>query len=315
MHRNPPEWWAGLTKTAGSVKAALAVCGALLLTGCRQSLVPAATVTAPATAILSATSTQAPTATPGPTLQTSTEFAYAVLGATADNPLQARQPAGITSMAVGSLAADQRGIALTGRSTRLGSSTWVEILLPQSGSGWVNAWNLTEDVSPSGFCEDPRVPDLINRFILAVQKRDGTQLSQMVSPRRGLVIRHDWWNPEVIFEPREVDLIFQDPVGRIWGVNRDSEQPISGPFRQVILPRLDDVFSVAPEQACNQLSVGTTALAAEWPAEYTNLNYISYYRPAPTPGNALNWRAWVLGIEFVEGQPYLAYLVQYRGEI
>lgn len=296
-------------------RAALVLCLGVLVGGCRQSLVPAATATAPATDEPTATTPVEPTTTPQPTLQTSTEFAYAVLGAAADTPLQARQPAGITSMAVGSLAADQRGIAITGRSTKLGSSTWVEILLPQGGTGWVNAWNLTEDVSPTGFCEDPRVPDLINRFILAIQQRDGAQLSQLVSPRRGLVVRYDWWNPEVIFGPAEVSLIFQDPVARIWGVNRDSQQPISGPFREVILPRLDDVFSVAPEQACNQLGAGTTAVEAEWPAEYTNLNYLSYYRPAPTPGNALNWRTWALGIEFVEGQPYLAYLVQYRGEI
>lgn len=297
------------------LRAALIASVAALLGSCRQSLVPAPTATTAATVEPSSTSAIEPTATLQPTPQTSTEFAYAVLGAAADTPLQARQPAGITSMAVGTLAADQRGIAITGRSTKLGSSMWVEILLPQGGSGWVNAWNLTEDVSPSGFCEDPRVPDLINRFIIAIQQRDGTQLSQLVSPRRGLVVRHDWWNPELIFEPTETAFLFQDPVARIWGVNRDSQQPISGPFRDVILPRLDDVFSVAPEQACNQLGVGTTALEAEWPAEYTNLNYFSYFRPAPTPGNALNWRTWALGIEFVDGQPYLAFLVQYRGEI
>lgn len=289
--------------------------GTLLLAGCRQSLVPAPTSTAIPVAQPTATLTAEPSPFPEPTLQPSTEFAYAVVWVPADSPLQVRQPAGITSMAVGSLAADQRGIAITGRSTRLGSSTWVEILLPQGGAGWINGWNLTEDVSPNQFCEDPRVPDLINRFILAIQKRDGGQLAELVSPRRGLIVRHDWWNPEVIFEADEVALLFQDPVARVWGVNRDSEQAISGPFREAILPRMDNVFSVAPQQACNQLVVGTTAQPAEWPSEYFNLNYLSYHRPAPTPGNALNWRTWALGIEFVEGRPYLAVLVQYRGEI
>lgn len=308
-----------LFQLIGRIRAtgALLLIGALLVGGCRQSLVPVPTVSPAAT--LQPTSTEPepppPTESPQPTAQTSPEFAYSVVWVTGDETLQARQPAGITSMAVASLAADQRGIAVTGRATQLGSSNWVEIFLPEGGTGWVNAWNLTQDVSAKAFCEDGRVPDLVNRFILAVQQRDGGQLAQLVSPKRGLVIRHDWWNPEVVYEPSQVQGIFQDPGERIWGINRDSQQPIEGPFREVILPKLDDVFSVGPEVNCNQLVVGTTAQTANWPSEFTNLNYYSFYRAAPTPGNALNWRTWALGIEFVDGQPYLSLLVQYRGEI
>lgn len=287
----------------------------LLLASCRQSLVPLPTQPLPPSPEPTATEFVDPSPLPQPTIPTSAEFAYAVMGVTSEGPLQVRQPAGITSMAVGSLAADQRGILVTGRSTLLGSSTWVEISLPLGGTGWVNAWNLTEDVAPELFCADARVPDLVNRFILAVQDRDGSQLAQLISPRRGLFIRHDWWNPEVIFDAESIGSIFQDPTERAWGVNRDSELAISGPFREVILPSLDDVFSVAPEMGCNQLELGTTSQPAEWPTEYTNLNYLSFYRPAPIPGNARNWRTWALGIEFAEGQPYLAYLIQYRGEI
>ncbi len=306
----------GLIERTLSDRLTLLLASSLLLAGCRQSLVPLPTVTS--LAIVEPTATQpleAPTSPPLATIETSPEYAYAVVWVPADQPLQARQPAGITSMAVDSLAADQRGIAVTGRSTLLGSSTWVEIFLPQGGTGWVNGWNLTEDVSGQSFCDDPRVADLVNRFIMAVQQRDGAQLAQLVSPKRGLIVRHDWWNPEVVLEAGEVKSVFQDPVDRVWGVNRDSEQAISGPFREIILPRLEEVFSVAPETACNGLGVGTTAQPAQWPSEYTNLNFLSFYRPAPAPGNALNWRTWALGVEFVEGQPYLAVVVQYRGEI
>jgi hypothetical protein len=52
-----------------------------------------------------------------------------------------------------------------------------------------------------------------------------------------------------------------------------------------------------------------------WPSEYSNMNYISFHRAAPEPGSQLNWRTWALGIEYLDGQPYLALLVQYRGEI
>lgn len=100
-----------------------------------------------------------------------------------------------------------------------------------------------------------------------------------------------------------------------WGVNRDSELEIDGTFRAVILPQLEDVFSIAPELNCNKLGAGSTAQDAIWPSEYSNMNYLSFYRAAPVPGSQLNWRTWVLGIEYLDGQPYIALLVQYRGEI
>jgi hypothetical protein len=288
------------------------VSAALLLTGCRQSLVPVATATqSPATEAPAPVST----APPQPTVQTSSEYRYAVVWVPSDNPLPVRQPAGITSMAVDQLASDQRGIGVTGKMTQLGSSAWVEIYRPQGSTGWVNGWNLTEDVAPEVFCADPRVADLANRFILALQDRNGAQMAQLTSPRRGLIFRHDWWNPEVQFGLATVSAVFQDPSSLNWGVNRDSEQPIQGPFSEVILPSLDDVFSVAPEMKCNGLGVGSTAQVAEWPSEFANLNFLSFHRPAPQPGNALNWRTWALGIEYVEGHPYLALAIQYRGEI
>lgn len=288
----------------------------LWLVACRQSMVPLPTATREsATLAPTAGATAEATATPQPTSVTSTEYIYAVVWVPSDDPLPVRQPAGISSMAVDQLAADQRGLGVTGKLTRLGSSTWVEIFRPQGSTGWVNGWNLTEDVAPGAFCADPRVADLANRFILAVQSRNGVQLAQLASPKRGLIVRHDWWNPEVQFDLATISTLFQDPAALNWGVNRDSEQAITGSFREVILPSLDDVFSVAPEMQCNSLGVGNTAQEAEWPSEFTNLNFLSFHRPAPQPGNALNWRTWALGIEYVEGRPYLAIAIQYRGEI
>ncbi len=218
-------------------------------------------------------------------------------------------------MVVASLPSDQKGLSLTGNSTQMGSSTWQEVNLPEGGKGWINRWNLTEDVPRSTFCKDARITDLANQFIVAVLERDGQKLSQLVNPRRGLVIHHDWWNPEIIIGYSSVPSLFLDPAPLSWGVNRDSEINIEGTFRDVIVPQLEDVFSIAPELSCNELGAGSTAQAAVWPSEYTNINYVSFYRPAPEPGSQLNWRSWALGIEYLDGQPYLSLLVQYRGEI
>lgn len=271
----------------------------------------------PATAaeVVSPTSVPTREPSPQPTSIGIPAVPYAVVWVGNGEPLTIRQPAGITSMAVDSLAPDQRGLTVTGKTSQLGSSTWVEINLPNGGKGWVNGWNLTEDVSISAFCNDPRVADLANQFILGLQDRDGGKISALVSPKRGLIIRHDWWNPEVSIHPEAISSLFHDPVSANWGVNRDSELAIDGTFSEVILPQLEDVFSIAPEQSCNELGAGSSAEEVLWPPEYSNLNYVAFYRPALEPGSQLNWRTWVLGIEYVLGEPYLALLVQYRGEI
>lgn len=255
------------------------------------------------------------TQVPEPTNISGPELPYAVVWVEAGEPLTVRQPAGITSMEVDSLAPNQRGLTVTGKTSQLGSSTWVEINIPNGGKGWVNDWNLTEDVSISAFCNDARVAELANQFILGMKDRDGGKLSELASPKRGLIIRHDWWNPEVLIGPDAVKNLFDAPQALYWGVIRDSEVTIDGTFNEVILPQLEDVFTIAPEQSCNELAAGSSAEEILWPPEYSNLNYLAFYRPAPEPGSQLNWRSWVLGIEYVKGEPYLAVLVQYRGEI
>lgn len=287
----------------------------LTLSACRQSVVPLPAPTLPRVVPSAPSSTTAPVTEPQPTVINLAQVPYALAWVSDIEPLAVRQPAGITSMAVASLASDQRGLTITGKTTLMGSSTWVEINLPEGGKGWIRDWNLTEDVPSSTFCEDIRIADLANQFIVAIRERDGGKLSELVSPKRGLIIRHDWWNPEVNLAYSSVPGFFLDPTPINWGVNRDSELEIDGTIREVILPQLEDVFSIAPELNCNKLGAGSTARDAMWPSDYSNLNYISFYRAAPDPGSQLNWRTWALGIEYLEGQPYLTLLIQYRGEI
>ncbi len=284
---------------------------ALAAAACRSSLVEFGVQPASP----SATQNSPPAVTNGlasPTAGAAGGSSYAVVWV--GESLVVRQPAGITSSQVAALPADQRGIGVTGQSTLLGSSTWLEIFLPEGGTGWVNGYNLTEDVDPDSFCQDPRLVDLANRFIHAMQIQSGDELAQLASPNRGLIIRHDWWNPEVVTDLGALPHLFQEAAELNWGINRDSGLAITGSFGDVILPQLLDVFSVAPPFSCNRIATGSTAEQVSWPPEYTNLNFIAFHRAAPSP-TSLNWRTWALGIEYVNGSPYLAVLVQYRGEI
>jgi hypothetical protein len=278
----------------------------------------------PITAIVNPTApaaTMTPTTLvePGPTLRPtdpiSAGLVYAVAWVPGSETLAVRQPAGTSGSKIDELSSDQQGIQLTGNSTLLGSSLWVEILRPGGGSGWVNSWNLTEAVSASDFCADPRVEVLVGQVETALRTRDGAALAELVNPRRGLVVRVDWWNPDVVVPYPTVSDLLTSPTVIEWGIEQESDNPVEGTFRDTILPALDDVLEAEPTISCNSLNAGRTARSVQWPDELTNINFYSFYRPPNVPGNELSWRTWAMGIEYVGGKPYLSLLVQYRAEI
>jgi hypothetical protein len=285
----------------------------LLLAGCTRAIVPLSVVTRTPPG-----PTASPTRTPGPTFIAisgdPTGHPYAVVWVPAESNLPVQQPAGIPGLQVGVLPPDQRGISLTGNSTLLGSSLWVEILAPEM-AGWVNSWYLTEDVSPPDFCSDPQVTAVLSSFGEAILGRDGRALAALASPRRGLIIRHDWWNPEVIVPPQDVSGIYFNESVYDWGESDTPGSPVEGTFDQVVWPLLADVFGGESEVTCNSLRTGMTTGEVRWPGEYTNLNFYAFYRPAADPGSQLTWHTWAVGMEYVDGRPWVTVLVHYRAEL
>jgi len=282
---------------------------ALLLSACTRALVPLGTTPIPLASTAAAEATQAELSIPG------SGIGFSVFGVPRDAHLIVRQPAGISGTVVAELPADMRYIDLTGQATPLGSSTWVEITVPSGNTGWVNLWNLTEDVEPEAFCQDPRVPALVDTFFAALRDRSGEALAQTVSPRRGLVLRHDWWNPEIVIPLSELTDLMQRIDEVAWGVQRGSGAPILDSFRDRILPELDALLAAAPQQACNQLLSADTSIPAEWPDEYARMNFLSYHIPAPDPGTRFNWRSWAIGVEYVDGVPFVAILIRYQADL
>ena len=283
----------------------------IVLTACTQTWIPVETRIFP--------SPSAPVETPERSTPTPVEEAsgvnYAVVWVEAEETLPVTKPAGISGMVVSELAYSQRGIQLTGSSTGLGSSTWVEINIPGGGVGWVNAWNLTENVSSSDFCQDTKVNSLLDDFNRALADKDGELLTSLVNPERGLTLRHDWWNPDVLITPDKVQGLFTDLSEVDWGVLSGSQFPIRGSFRQIIVPQLEDVFTGSIEIACNQMIAGVTSQPVIWPECFSNMNFYTFYRPSPEGGNQFDWRTWTIGIEYVNGQAYLSVMIQYRGDI
>jgi hypothetical protein len=245
--------------------------------------------------------------TPGPGYQ----FPQAVFGIPQGGSLTIRQAAGVAGGDLGRIDFDRRGLLLTGNATRLGSSTWVEILRPEGGTGWVSSANLTQDVPAEAFCSDPRVPPLIEELRANLAARDSAGLQALVNPRRGLTLRYDWWNPEIAFPPSQLSELLTSDDSRDWG-HLLSGTPIRGSFKQVALPRLDEVTGEGAATACNEILIGPVVREARWPAEYTNLNYYTLFRPAERIGGEYSWSAWLVGIEYLDNQPYVSHLVQLR---
>jgi hypothetical protein len=280
------------------------------LSGCTRSSVPASQVT-PMPPHASATEEPArPTFVPFEVSDT-----YSVAWIAREQELEVHNPAGVAGTVVGRLDFDARGIQLTGLSTSLGSSLWVEIEAAAGQRGWVNFWNLTEDVASEAFCADERAYQLVRRTIDAILTSDGAALASLANPRRGLMIRQEWWNPEVNLSQQDLESIFEDRQSYDWGEQSGGEFRVTGSFPDVILPLLKDVLEAGSAPSCDWFESGVSSTPAEWPSEYENLHYYAFFRPAPEKGNRYDWRAWGFGIEYVRGIPYLTSLVHFHGDV
>ncbi len=298
------------------------VCGVLLvallpaLASCTRVGVPISdTLIAPLTTATAVAEEGTATPQGGPPPGISPDRTYAVVWVPEGETLAVREPAGISGAVVGILGQDQRGLTLTGNISRLGSSIWVEVNRPSGGRGWVNAWNLTEEVPPEAFCGDKRVLGLLAELQRALKEQDGIALARLASPKRGLVIRHASWDIDVPLPAAALPDLFDNPKVQLWGYRRDNAMPIEGTFRDVILPELEDVFEASPTISCDNLVSGMSASDVVWPADLTNLNFYGFFRPAEEGVSPYDWRAWAVGVEYVDGEPFIAILVQFQGEI
>ncbi|NMC11639.1 MAG: SH3 domain-containing protein [Chloroflexi bacterium] len=258
------------------------------------------------------------TSTPDATPIFTDHLPLAVVMIKENEVLSLRSSPGENNHEIASLSSLAGNIVSKGNTQDFEGESWVEIQSPKGETGWVKIGNLTEQVSSMEFCSDQRVTQLVDKFMNAIRVRNGKEFAQLISPRRGLIIRHEWWNPEVNFrEPEMLENIFNDSTTNNWGIENGSGQSINGSFKDVILPKIDDVQE-GSIRLCNSLEQGLASGGSagfiRWPNEYANFNYITIYRAAPE-GDELNWRTWVIGIEYVHGSPYIAILVQYHWEI
>ena len=247
------------------------------------------------------------------------EALYAVIQLAETDLLNVRAEPGLFSHVLFTLPPQQRDLKPTGQEQVTDEGSWLEVEMSDGTTGWVSAQFLTEQVEPSIFCQDPQVNALIERLIASVKERDGEALAAMISPMHGLMFYHNVWNPPVSFtQLADLQKIYFNTTEYVWGIQEGSGLELKGSFKELVYPKLLDVLAQSHTIHCNVLeqgiSAGGTSGIVAWPVEYHNLNFVALYRAAPA-SQELNWRTWVVGIEYVNGVPFIAVLMQFYWEI
>ncbi|MCA9997563.1 MAG: hypothetical protein KDE56_17510 [Anaerolineales bacterium] len=239
---------------------------------------------------------------------------YRVAFVESNDVLNVRSGAGVNNGVVGTLAATDTGITLTGATAQVAGSTWVEM---QKGGmrGWVNGRFLTPMLNETAFCSNEAVDELVAALKTAVGNQDSTALARLVHPERGLRVRTSWWNPEVRLSRSELDTIYSSPTSYDWGVHDGSGLPWVGSFTEQIQPMLVQDLLAADESGCNIILHGNTAGLVRLPDGYEAVNFYTLKRNPLPDAIEFDWGSWVIGIEQSDGAIYLSYLVHFAYEI
>ncbi len=204
-------------------------------------------------------------------------------------------------------------ISLTGQETLVDDQRWVEVRLGFQTLGWVDDYYLTEYVDPNSFCLDKRVDVLVGKMIEAISSQDGKLLVSIISPKHGLFVTEIRGGAVINYDAAHAPWVFTSTYEIDWGLHPGSGMPVRGSFSKIVLPDLLDVFDSSYTRKCENIAAGGATYTATWPREYLSINMISFYRPGPA-GKELDWRSWLVGIEYSGGNPYLVALYQLTWE-
>ena len=165
---------------------------------------------------------------------------------------------------------------------------------------------LTEYVSTSAFCADARIPQLIEQLKQSMLQSNGNQFALLVGSKHGVAI--NFWRdvPPVNYTTATARGIFTDPPVVQLGTGPAAGPGLSGTFAQIVQPDMVDVFNSSYQLGCDNPSYASM-FVNPWPN--TNIHYYSILKPPSS--NVFDWKVWLVGFEYVGGQPYLYGTVHY----
>jgi|GEM_PF-763241 len=290
------------------------------------STAPTLTVPTPTMGLPTVTPANPPTnIAPTPTLESTPTPPSGVIPSTPNGPygviliapgdvLSIHTGAGAGYPISGSFPATATNVMRTGPATMVGSDLWVQVQNPGGGTGWVNSKFLTEYSASSNFCSDSRVTTMLTNFGTAISTSNGELLSALVSSAQGMTV-YLWRNgiPHT-FKPSDARWVFDSTYSHNWGSAPASGLDTRGSLHEKVLPWLQEVFNYAGKTlTCNSLGSAAQYGTNPWPLEYTNVNFYTVYKPG-TPGIDLDFRYWLVGVEYYQGQPFVFALIHFAWE-
>ena len=238
---------------------------------------------------------------------------YGMIQVAPGDVLNVHSAAGMGNPTIATFAATANNIMRTGPSTSVKDVQWVQVLSPGGGTGWVNAAYLTEYVAPAAFCADGRVNALLANFSNSITTSNGGALYPLVSPLHGITVRL-WRNGNpVVFKQTDARWIFTSTYAHDWGAAPGSGLKTVGAIHVVVLPKWLDVFNGSYTLSCNAPETGDASYDTSWPKLYANVNFYSLYKPGPA-GNENSWRTLLIGVEYIQNQPFIFSVTQLQWE-
>jgi uncharacterized protein YgiM (DUF1202 family) len=226
---------------------------------------------------------------------------YTVTGIAPDSALNIRSGAGLSYPVIASFTTSTNNIMRTPSTTAADGIFWVEVQLPDGGTGWVDFSKLTEYVSNEFFCADTRIPLMIEQLKASMIQPNGDIFASLVSIKSGVNVQAWQLTTPVNITRNAAADVFTSTQVYDWGQPEGrGGEPILGTFAQIIKPSMLEVFN-APNMVtyCDE-PTNVFEFARTWP--YTNIHYYNLFKPGPS---TLDFHTWLIGIEYLNGVPRL----------
>jgi len=165
--------------------------------------------------------------------------------------------------------------------------------------------------NPATICGDPQVAAMIDSFKSAILTADGPLLSTLVSPSRGMDVAFFRDGTVITYKPEHARFLFETTFQVDWGAEPGSGAMKRGSFHDVVVPELVRLFKQPYTLHCNELKHGGATYEMEWPYQS---EFYSVHFPGTQANGNLDWQTWVMGIEYVNGKPYVYALIQFFWE-
>jgi hypothetical protein len=246
-----------------------------------------------------------PTPLPPPTATPVTLMGpYAVAYVAPNDVLNIRAGAGVSEPVIGYYPPDATDVMRTGPATTADGAAWVEIRRADGLTGWVNSFYLTEYLTHEAFCADTRILPMIEQLKQSMNQSNGDLLSTLVSPVHGTNM-HLWaYGTGINFTQTTSKHIFTNTTSYNWG-GGPSGIPDVGTFKDIVQPKYLEVFNASNQETyCDDLTK-VFPLSNPWP--YQNIRFYNLYKPASD--KFFDFRTLLIGVEYIDNQPYMTGMV------